>query len=112
MATRKQTIAPATQHVGTAAQAAGRKVTRTITVDPGTDALKVAEARAQRADPPMTWDQVEPTFTVERIAGPRDTNARWRFNIPGQMLVVAEADLPIISALIAALDAEKEANQL
>lgn len=91
---------------------AGRKVTRTITVNTGTSALAVADAIARRTDPPMAWEQVDPDFTAERVAGPRDTGARWRFNIPGQMLVVAETDLPIIGALIAALDAEQLANQL
>ena len=89
-----------------------RKVTRTLTVSTGTDALKVADAIAARTDPPMVWEQVNPDFEAERIAGPRDTSARWRFNIPGPMLVVAEADLPIIKALIEALDAERKAAQL
>lgn len=104
MATPQKIVAP----IVTPGQAAGRKVTRTLTIDPGVEALTVAIARANRADPPMTWDQVEPTFTVERIAGPRDTNARWRFNIPGQLLVVAEQDLPIIEALINAIKAERD----
>jgi hypothetical protein len=96
----------------TGAVIASRKVTRTITVNTGTSALEVADAIARRTDPPMTWEQVDPDFTAERVAGPRDTGARWRFNIPGQMLVVAEDDLPIISALIETLRAERLANQL
>jgi hypothetical protein len=103
--------APKTPMPSIAAQT-GRKVTRTITVNTGTAALEVADAIARRTDPPMTWEQVDPDFTAERIAGPRNTNARWRFNIPGQMLVVAEGDLPIIKALIQALEEEKVAKQL
>jgi hypothetical protein len=83
-----------------------RKVTRVLTVDATGYAM---EAIAKRIDPPLALDQVQFTFEVERIAGPRDTNARWRFNVPGQMLVVAEDDLPIIEALIAALQKEREA---
>lgn len=116
MAPRKQTAAPAKKVTSasiTPAQAVGRKVTRTLRIETGTDALSVADAIAKRVDPPMDWAQVNlDDFTAERIAGPRDANARWRFNIPGQLLVVAEADLPIIRALINALDAEKEAKQL
>jgi hypothetical protein len=81
-----------------------------LTINTGTDALKVADAIAARTDPPMAWEQVDPDFTAERIAGPRDIGARWRFNIPGPMLVVTETDLPIIRALILALDAEHEAE--
>jgi hypothetical protein len=81
-----------------------RKVTRTLTVDTTTDA---ADAIAVRAD--MDRAQVPHTFDVEHIAGPRGAGARWRFNIPGQMLVVNIDDLPIIKALIAALDAERVA---
>jgi methylphosphotriester-DNA--protein-cysteine methyltransferase len=81
-----------------------RKVTRTLTVDTTTDA---ADALAKRAD--MEPAQVPHTFDVEHLAGPRGAGARWRFNIPGQMLVVNVDDLPIIKALIAALDAERVA---
>jgi len=86
-----------------------RKVTRTLTVDA---TMAAAEAIVKRTDPPLALDQVQPTFEAERIAGPRDTGARWRFNIPGQMLVVAEDDLPIISALIETLRAERLAERL
>lgn len=85
--------------------ATGRKVTRTLIVD---TTPRAAEAMAKRMDPPLELTQVEPTFQVERIAGPRNTNPRWRFNIPGQMLVVAEADLPLIEALILAINTERQ----
>lgn len=81
-----------------------RKVTRTLTVDTTTDA---AAAIAKRAG--MDADQVPHTFDVEHIAGPGGAGARWRFGIPGQMLVVSVDDLPIIKNLILALDAERVA---
>jgi hypothetical protein len=73
--------------------------------------LGAALAIADRIDPPAQPADVSRTFDVERIAGPRDTGARWRFLIPGQMLVVDEKDLPIIEALIIALNTERLANQ-
>lgn len=84
-----------------------RKVTRALDV---TTSFEAAEALTGRADQEL--HQAPPTFQVERIAGPRDTSARWRFNIPGPMLVIAEDDLPLIRALIAELDNERAARQL
>ena len=110
MPPRKRTgppvAAPKTPMPSIAAQT-GRKVTRTITVDTTADA---ADAIAKRNT--MDPAQVLLTFEVERIAGPRDTNARWRFNLAGPMLVVAEDDLAIIDILIQALKAERLAKQL
>jgi hypothetical protein len=91
----------------THANVVGRKVTRTLTI---VTTVGAAEALTKRAE--QDPSQAPHSFEVERLAGPADTNARWRFNIPGQMLVVAEVDLPIIEALIDAIKAEKEANQL
>ena len=91
--------------VATTVTQATRKVTRVLTVDA---TMGSTHAMVKRSDPPLALDQVPLTFEAERIAGPRDTNARWRFNIPGQMLVVAEDDLPIIEALIVALHKEQE----
>jgi hypothetical protein len=87
--------------VATTVTQATRKVTRVLSI--------VTTLDAARLDPPTQPAEVSRTFDVERIAGPRDTGARWRFNIPGQMLVVAEDDLPIIEALIVALRKEQEA---
>jgi hypothetical protein len=87
-------------------QNTSRKVTYTRTVD---TTGRAAEAMAKRGD--MDLVQVPHTFEVERVAGPRDTNARFRFLVPGQMLVVAEDDLPIIEALIIAMNAERQATE-
>jgi 3-methyladenine DNA glycosylase Mpg len=105
---KRTTPAVPAQRLPSHATVSGRKVTRTLTVDATFAAM---EALANRADPPLALDQVGYTFEAERIAGPNGTNARWRFSIPGQMLVVAENDLPIIGALIKALKDEWLAEQ-
>lgn len=108
MPPRKRQPAAATKAaVATTVAQTTRKVTRTLDV---ITTLEAARALTTRAEQDLA--QAPHTFQVERIAGPRDTGARWRFNIPGQLLVVAEDDLPIISALIETLRAERMAKQL
>lgn len=104
MPPRKRQPAPiAKAAVSTTVSQVTRKVTRALSV---TTTIDAAKALTQRAEQDLS--QAPHAFEVERIAGPRDTGARWRFNIPGQLLVVAEDDLPIIEALIVALHKEQE----
>lgn len=107
MPPRKRTQPPARPATAPVTVTASRKVTRTVTV---ITTPAVAEAIAARAG--QNAAQVPHFYDVERLAGPDDVNARWRFNIPGQMLVVSDADLPIIKAFIDEVLAEKEMQQL
>ena len=84
-----------------------RKVTRVIDVIPSNDGAAALTKRADQ-DP----SQAPTSYTVERIAGTLGTNARWRFNIPGPMLVVAEDGLPILQDLIWALKEQRDATEI
>lgn len=103
MPPRRRTTAAAPRPTTPDVVVVNRKVTRTFDVITTFDA---AVALTRRAEQDLA--QAPSTFEVERIAGPRDTSARFRFNIPGPMLVVSESDLPIIEALITQLKEERE----